>query len=124
MNRIAQQIAGLLLVGLCAGCTKSSVHKWEHRAAEVAPGTPRAQVLALLPPTGTVLDLRSGGTGGPITYLVDKYTIVKIIIDHDDTLARPIVVETLHDKKKTTRSTSRPSIRYGASGSGALPSGK
>ncbi len=123
MKKVA--VLSLLLLGLCAGCsTFSKLHRWERKAGGIEPGTPRSLVLEQLPPASTMLDRRVAGTGGPVTYMVDKDIVVKLLFDQDDTLACPIVVEKLHEKRNVSRSTSRPSIHFGAAGSGAMPSGK
>lgn len=118
-------VSGLLTVSLCAGCTLfSAQRKWERTAGGLEPGTHSSLVFAQLPPTSAVLDRRSPGAGGPVTYMVDKDFIVKMIFDRDDTLAYPVLVEKLRDKRNVKRSDSRPSIRYSDADTGKKSSNK
>ena len=123
MNSLQKSFSLLaLLFCLSVGCsTFSAQQQWTRRAAAVAPGTPYAQVLQRLPPSSLMLDRRVAGSGGPVTYMVDKDIIVRMVFDSFDTLARPVFVEQLPTKRVSARSDARPSNRDGATERASTP---
>ena len=68
--------------------------RWEQRASGIAMGTPRHEVEKVLPPSGSVIDLRSSrGAAGPVSYWVDDTTVVKLWYNEHDGLGNPVIVE-------------------------------
>ena len=68
-----------------------------------------------------MLDRRVAGSGGPVTYMVDKDILVRMVFDSFDTLARPIFVEQLQTKRVSTRNDARPALRDGATERASTP---
>lgn len=91
---------------LAFGCAKQhTTAQWRQRASAIQVGTPKEKVEEILPPAGTVLDLRSSGNSpGPVAYRVDNATVVKLWYDGHNRLGRPIVVE--HKKGSEANKTS------------------
>ena len=86
----------LLSVSVCvSGCANQrTIQEWKETASGITVGTPRDKVERILPPTSTVLDLRSGvGAAGPVAYWVDDTTAIKLWYDGQNRLGEPVVVE-------------------------------
>jgi parvulin-like peptidyl-prolyl isomerase len=107
-----KHLAEFSLVAICVlviGCaTQSTTAQWRQKANGLPVGTPQSRVEQVLPPTGTVLDLRSGPGAGPIAYWVDDNTLVKSRYDDGLTLAVPIVIEAKMRPKTATATSIHP----------------
>jgi len=95
-GNMMRQLALVLTICLLAvGCvTQSPSIEWKRKANAISVGTPRMQIEKALPPASAVIDPRSGQTPGQLAYWVDDNTLVRIWVDADDVLAKPIRVET------------------------------
>lgn len=90
-----RQVVVVVTVCLFAvGCTtRSAFREWEQKASSIAMGTPRADIEKALPPASVVVDPRSSRSPGQLAYWVDGDTLVRLWVDENDALAKPIEVE-------------------------------
>ena len=95
-------VVAVLLVTI--GCTsRSAMQEWKRKAGSIAIGTPRSEVEAVLPPASAVVDPRSGQVPGQLTYWVDGNTLVRVWVDKNDVLAKPITVEEKKRPEETNK---------------------
>ena len=98
-------VIAILVASLCAiGCaTQHTIQEWKQKANGIAVGTPRENVERILPPISAVVDVRSGRTAGQLAYWVDDTTLVKVWVDANEILAKPIIVESRKKPKKANK---------------------